>query len=80
MDVRVHIGRSAGRSIPPDTDIYCQEWQIHISTVRVHIGRFTPPKNNNNCNVSWDIYYEMYLAAIMDSARKGGNFFLFLNN
>ena len=31
-------------------------------------------------NASWDIYYGMYLAAILDSSRKGGNFFVFLNN
>ena len=69
--------------LPPVLTSSCQEWQIHISTVRVHIGRSTgrsTPQNNNNCNASWDIYYGMYLAAILDSARKGGNFFLFLNN
>ena len=27
-----------------------------------------------------DMYYGIDLAAILDSARKGGNFFLFLNN
>ena len=43
-------------------------------------SRSYPPKNNNNCYASWDIYYGMYLAAILDSSRKGGNFFLFLNN
>ena len=42
-------------------------------------GRSIPSKNNN-CNASWDIYYGIYLAAIVDSSRKGGNFFLFLNN
>ena len=26
------------------------------------------------------IYYGMYLIAILDSARKGGNFLLFVNN
>ena len=31
-------------------------------------------------NASWYIYYGMYLAAILDSSRKGGNFFLFVNN
>ena len=31
-------------------------------------------------NTSWDICYGMYLAAILDSVRKGGNFLLFLNN
>ena len=39
-------------------------------------GRTTP----NKCNASWDISYGMYLAAILDSSTKGGNFFLFLNN
>ena len=31
-------------------------------------------------NALWDIYYVMYLAAILDSSRKGGNFLLLLNN
>ena len=31
-------------------------------------------------NASWIIHYGMYFAAILDSSRKGGNFFLFLNN
>ena len=58
-----------------------QEWQFHISTVRGHIGRSmgrsTPPLQ---CNASWDLYYGMYLAAIVDSSRKGGNLLSFLNN
>ena len=29
-------------------------------------------------NASWDIYYGMYLVAILYAARKGGNFLLFL--
>ena len=37
-------------------------------------GRSTPP------NASWNIYYRMYLAAMLDSSRKAGNFLLFLNN
>ena len=37
-------------------------------------GRCTPT------NASWDIYYGIDLAAILDSSRKGGNFLLFLNN
>ena len=36
-------------------------------------GRSTPP------NASWDILWD-YLAAILDSSRKGGNFLFFLNN
>ena len=35
----------------------------------------TPPTN-----ALWHIYYEMYLPAILDSSRKGGNFLLLLNN
>ena len=31
-------------------------------------------------NASWDIYYWMYLATIVDSSRKGWNLLLFLNN
>ena len=31
-------------------------------------------------NALWDIYYGMYLAGILDSLIKGGNFLLFLNN
>ena len=31
-------------------------------------------------NASWDIYYGIDLAAILDSTRKGENFLLFLNN
>ena len=34
-------------------------------------GRSTSP------NASWDIYYGMYLAAILDSLRKSGNFLYF---
>ena len=33
-----------------------------------------------NCNASWDVYYGMYLPAIVDSSSKGGNLLLFLNN
>ena len=56
------------------------ECKFGRSTTR-SASRSTPthPKNNN-CNASWDIYYGMYLTAILDSSRKGGNFFLFLNN
>ena len=31
-------------------------------------------------NASWDIYYGIDLAAILDSSRKGGNFPSLLNN
>ena len=34
----------------------------------------------HKCNVSWDVYYGMYLAGILDSSRTGGNLLLFLNN
>ena len=39
-------------------------------------GRCTP----HTPNASWDIYYGIDLAAILDSSRKVGNFLLFLNN
>ena len=41
LDVRVHIGRSTGRSTPPVVASSGQEWQYDISTVRAHIGRST---------------------------------------
>ena len=60
-------------------------WQLQISTMMAHI-----------CQVSYVIllwkliladlplspqmHHGMYLAAILDSSRKGGNFLLFLNN
>ena len=37
---------------------------------------YPPPK----CNVSWDVYYGMYLTGIVDSLRKGESLLLFLNN
>ena len=49
-----------------------QEWQL--ADVLLYLLADLPS------NASWDIYYGMYLAAILDSSRKDGNFFLFLNN
>ena len=43
--------------------------------MHIYLWQMYPPKNNN-CNASWYIYYGMYLAAILHSARKGGNVFL----
>ena len=81
-------------STPPETpqtplhDIYIFElWQLQSSTmiahifpgvicnivVKAHLAHLTT-------NASWNIYYGMYLAAILDSSKKGGNFLLFLNN
>ena len=34
----------------------------------------------DTAKASRDVYYGMYVAAIVDSSRKGGNFLLFLNN
>ena len=45
-------------------------WQIYAKICQ----QIYPP------NASWDIYYGMYLAAILYSARKDGDFLLFLNN
>ena len=96
MDVRAHIGRSTGRSIPLVVASSGQEWQYDISTVRGHIGRstgrYTPPVVASSCQewqceistvrswvdqlanlpphtlkASWDVYYGMYLSAIVDS-------------
>ena len=49
-----------------------QEWQL--ADVLLDLPADLLP------NASWDIYYGMYLAAILDSSRKGGNFLLFVNN
>ena len=51
----------------------------HIG-VKADLGRSASRSTPTPPNASWDIYYGMYLAAILDSARKGGNFLLFLNN
>ena len=59
--------------------------------VKANLGTWTPQTNPQTwqMNLLWfmetpkcisDIYYGMYLAAMLDSSRKGGNFFLFLNN
>ena len=38
LDVRVHIGRSTGRSTPLDVTSSGEECQFHIPTVRAYIG------------------------------------------
>ena len=83
--VKADLGRSAGRSTPPLLTSCGQEWQLAdlpadlTPLVLTSSGQDWqladyPP------NASWDIYYGMYLAAILDSSRKVGNFLLFLNN
>ena len=69
--VKAHADRSTGRSTPWYWHLVVKNsnWQIHPRSA----SRSTP-----QCNASWDIYYGMYLVAILDS-RKGGNFLLFLN-
>ena len=62
--------RSASRCTPPVLTSSGQIWQIYPRSA----GRCTPT------NALWDIYYGMYLGAILDSSRKGGNFLLFLKN
>ena len=65
---------------------YFGQWTPH--KLRIHALNTTTPNlageptlaDGNPPNASWDIYYGMYLAAILDSSRKGGNFLLFLNN
>ena len=79
---RVHIGRSTGRSTP------CKYWHLVVKNGNFTFlllkssywqinGQIYPPLQ---CNASWDLYYGMYLAAIVDSSRKGGNLLSFLNN
>ena len=65
--VRTHIGRSTGRSTSPVVVSIGQEWQYEISTVRAHIGRSTGTSTPIECKASWDVYYGIYLAAIVDS-------------
>ena len=68
--VKADLGRCAGRStpIPPILTSSGYDWQLADLLA------------NLLSNASWDIYYGMYLAAILDSSRKGGNFLFFLNN
>ena len=79
------LGRSPGRSNPQYWHLVVQngyftllltssgqEWQL--ADLPLDLLADLPP------NASWDIYYGMYLAAILDSSRKGGNSLLFLNN
>ena len=83
MDVRVHIGRSAGRITPP---WYCHlvvKMNSNLADLPLVQPADQPPKNKQQFQIQFMvcyIYYGMYLAAILDSSRKGGNFFLFLNN
>ena len=46
--------------------------------VKAELGR--SPARSTPPNALWDIYYGMYLASILDSSMKDGNFLLFLNN
>ena len=72
--LRVHIGRPTDLPLLPVWHLVAKNdnFRFHISR---STGRFNPHKIP-----LWDIYYGMYLAAILDSSRKGGNFLLFLNN
>ena len=69
-------------------------WQLQMSTMRTPICQvlyvilllkliladFLADVPSYPQNASWDIYYGIDLTAILDSSRKGGNFFFFLNN
>ena len=73
-----------------------QEWQFNISIVsyRQINWQIYPPELTSSgqgwqlpdllpdltTNALWDIYYGMYLVAILDSSRKGENFLLLVNN
>ena len=57
--------------------------ELRIDALNTATPNFTgkPTVADGNLpNASWDIYYGMYLAAMLDSSRKGGNFLFFLNN
>ena len=47
-----------------------QEWQFQVSYKQINWQIYP----HTQTNALWDIYYGMYLAAILDSSRKGGNF------
>ena len=81
------ISPNTPKILPHDNYIF-ELWQLQSSTMIAHIVQVSyvilllklilsdlPPK----CTMEY-IYYGMYLAAILDSSRKGGNFLLFLNN
>ena len=51
--------------LPPVVASIGQEWQYEFSTVRAHSGRSTP--HIYFMQASWDVYYGMCLAAIVDS-------------
>ena len=59
--------------LPPVLTSSGQEWQFQASYKQINWQIYPLP------NALWDIYYGMYLAAIVDSSRKGGDFLLFLN-
>ena len=63
-----------GRSTPPVEASSGKEWQFKISIVKAHIGRSSGRSTPEYCNALWDVYYGMYLAAILDCSRKGGEF------
>ena len=55
---------------------YVPGFICHI-VVKVDLGWSVSRSTPHHPNASWDIYYGMYLAAILDSSRKGGNFLFF---
>ena len=79
MDVRVILTDQLAY-LPPIEACSGQEWQFKIAIVKANIGRSTDWSTLLQCNASRDVYYGMYLPAILDSSRKGGNLLLFLNN
>ena len=76
--VRLHIGRSTGRSTPS------RKWHLVVKNDNMTFLLLElicadqladlSPSRGIYCKTSWDVYYGMYLAAIVDSSKKGGNF------
>ena len=61
--------------VPPGLTSSGQDWQFQVSYKQINWQIY--PSHTSDL---WDIYYGMYLAAVLDSSTKGGNFLLFLNN
>ena len=56
--------------LPPVLTSSGQERQFQVSYKQINWQIYPQ-------NALWDIYYGMYLAAILDSSRNGGMFFYF---
>ena len=84
--VKADLGRSAGRSTPPVLTSCSQEWQLADLLADLPLWYWHLVVKTGYWKICWQIYPQMhhgiyimgmYLAAILDSSRKGGNFFYF---